>query len=75
MPGSPGSLSFYRGLFPRAESAKHVLGDTQSAEAAWELPRKRFDAKQKGLRSVLISKLQLGLWDDTGTIHSTSTSS
>ena len=34
MPGGPGSLSLHGGLFPVAESAKHVLGDTQSAEVA-----------------------------------------
>ena len=40
-----------------ADSAKHVLGDTLSAKALWELLEKRFSAKQEGLQSALISKL------------------
>jgi hypothetical protein len=47
--------------FRTADSAKNVLGNTQNPKAAWELLERRFGAKQEGLQSVLISKLQLAM--------------
>jgi hypothetical protein len=55
--------------FRVADSAKTVLGDTTNPKVAWEVLAKRFGAKQEGLQSALISKLQLARWDGTGSIH------
>ena len=55
--------------FRVANSAKSVLGDTQNPKVAWDILAKRFGAKQEGLQSTLISKLQLASWGGTGAIH------
>jgi len=55
--------------FRVADSAKSVLGDTQNPKVAWDILAKRFGAKQEGLQSTLISKLQLASWGGTGAIH------
>jgi len=55
--------------FRVADSTKSVLGDTQNPKVAWDILAKRFGAKQEGLQSALISKLQLASWGGTGAIH------
>jgi transposase InsO family protein len=55
--------------FRVADSAKTVLGDTTDPKVAWDILAKRFGAKQEGLQSALISKLQLAQWDSNGSIH------
>ena len=52
-----------------ADSVLAVLGDTQDPTVAWCALETRFSAKQEGLQSNLISKLQLASWDGTSTIH------
>ena len=52
-----------------ADSVLAVLGDTQDPTVAWCALEKRYGAKQEGLQSNLISKLQLASWDGTGAIH------
>ena len=56
--------------FRIADSTKSVLGNIEDPKAAWELLGKCFGAKQHGLHSVLMTKLQLAKWDGCGTIHS-----
>jgi transposase InsO family protein len=55
--------------FRVADSAKTVLGGTRNPKVAWDLLAKRFGAKQEGLQSTLISKLQLAMWNGVGSIH------
>jgi hypothetical protein len=55
--------------FRIADSAKIVLGDTKDPKLAWELLEKRFGVKQQGLKSVLMSKIQLTKWDGSRTIY------
>jgi gag-polypeptide of LTR copia-type len=55
--------------FRIADSAKTVLGNMEDPKVAWELLEKRYGAKQQGLQSVLMAKLQLVKWDGSGTIH------
>ena len=55
--------------FRIADSTKSVLGTIDDPKTTWELLEKRFGAKQQGLQSVLLTKLQLSKWDGTGTIH------
>src|SRR5882757_1032723 len=55
--------------FRIADSALNVLGDTQNPKVAWGVLEKRFGAKQEGLQSALIAKLQLASWDGTGSIY------
>ena len=52
-----------------ADSAKTVLGVTQSPKAAWEILERRFGAKQEGLQETLNTQLLLTQWDSTGPIH------
>ena len=55
--------------FRIADSAKSILSNVNDPKTAWELLEKRFGAKQQGLQSVLLAKLQLSKWDGSGTIH------
>ena len=52
-----------------ADSVLAILGNTQDPTVAWCALETQFGAKQEGLQSNLISKLQLASWDGTGTIH------
>jgi len=54
--------------FRVADSAKNVLGNTRDPVAAWEVLEKRFGARQEGIQSSLIAKLQLADWDGQGAI-------
>jgi gag-polypeptide of LTR copia-type len=52
-----------------ADSTRTVLGIMEDPKVAWELLEKRYGAKQQGLQSVLIARLQLTKWDGSRTIH------
>ena len=54
--------------FRVADSAKNVLGNTRDPVAAWEALEKRFGARQEGIQSSLIAKLQLADWDGQAAI-------
>ena len=54
--------------FQVADSVKNVLGNTCDPVAAWEALEKRFGARQEGIQSSLIAKLQLADWDGQGAI-------
>jgi hypothetical protein len=49
-------------------SIKNMLNDDEDPMATWTLLKKRFGAKQQGLQSMLLTKVQLAKWDGTGTI-------
>ena len=55
--------------FRIANSAKTILGVTQSPKAAWEILERHFGAKQEGLQETLNMQLLLAQWDGTGPIH------
>ena len=48
--------------FHIADSVKSVLGNTKDTKLTWELLETHFGVKQQGLKSVLMSKLQLAKW-------------
>jgi gag-polypeptide of LTR copia-type len=50
-------------------NTKTVLGNTEDTKVAWGLLEKRYSAKQQGLQSVLMEKLQLAKWNDNGSVH------
>jgi len=54
--------------FRVVDSAKDLLGNTRDPVAAWEALEKRFGARQEGMQSSLIAKLQLADWDGQGAI-------
>ena len=51
------------------DSVKNLLGNTRDPVAAWEALEKRFGARQEGIQSSLIAKLQLADWDGQGGIR------
>jgi len=54
--------------FQVADSVKNVLGNTRNPVAAWEALEKHFGARQEGIQSSLIAKLQLADWDGQAAI-------
>ena len=63
------SISAYMEVsFRVAESAKSVLGSSRSPKDAWEALERRFGARQEGIQSSLISKLQMSEWNGSGSI-------
>jgi hypothetical protein len=62
-------LAFMEISFQVADSAKTILGGTRNPKVTWDLLAKQFSAKQEGLQSTLISKLQLAMWNGIGSIH------
>ena len=55
--------------FHIADSALGVLDDIDNPKLAWETLARHFSAKQEGLQSALIAKLQMASWDGNGTIQ------
>ena len=54
--------------FRVADSAKSMLGSSQSPKDAWDALERRFGARQEGIQSSLISKLQMAAWNGSGSI-------
>ena len=52
-----------------ADSALSILDDIDNPKLAWETLARHFGAKQEGLQSALIAKLQMASWDGDGTIQ------
>lgn len=51
-----------------SDTAKTVIASTRDPKRAWELLQKNYGAKQEGLQSVLLTKLQMATWDGKGGI-------
>ena len=51
------------------DSALSILDDINNPKLAWETLARCFSAKQEGLQSTLIAKLQMASWDANGTIQ------
>ena len=49
-------------------SAKSVMGSSRSPKDAWDAFERRFGARQEGIQSSLISKLQMAAWNGSGSI-------